>query len=479
MNESDLLNLTITAAASRIRSRELSPVELTRSYLARIQKFNPVLNAYQTLTAEAALADAEAAEKEIVAGKYRGRLHGIPVSIKDNLATRGIKTTAGSKMLADWIPEFDATVVARLKNAGAVVLGKTNMHEWAAGGTTINPYFGTTFNPWDLSRIPGGSSGGSAAAVAADLCLASIGTDNAGSVRNPAAMCGVVGLKPTYGRVSVFGGVAGTGGYSTNHFGVFSKTAQDSALVLQVIAGKDDKDPLSSAASVADYSTALKTGVRGKKFGLIMDYFDDLVTGESEKLFSQAIQSLEFLGMRPEKISIPHASLIPAVQLATSRVENAAAHDHYLRTQPRNYSPDILYRHIHALTIPATTYVAAQKVRRILCDEFATSFKSVSVIVTPVSIPAPTVEECRQGFAIIDGKKVNFQDSRGSYWGLSTIPFNVTGLPAICVCCGFSSSGLPLAIQIAGSPFEESAVLQTAHAYEQDAQWYKRRPSLS
>ena len=292
-------------------------------------------------------------------------------------------------------------------------------------------------------------------------------------------MCGVVGLKPTYGRVSVFGGVAGTGGYSTNHFGVFSKTAHDSALVLQVIAGKDDKDPLSSAAPITDYSRALETGVRGKKFGLIMDYFDHLVTGESEKLFAQAIESLESLGMKPEKISIPHSSLIPAVQLATSRVENAAAHDHYLRTQPRNYSPDILYRHIHALTIPATTDVAAQKVRRILCDEFATAFKSVSVIVTPVSIPAPTIEECRQGFAIIEGRKVKFQDIRGSYWGLSTIPFNVTGLPAICVCCGFSSSGLPVAIQIAGSPFDESTVLQTAHAYEQATHWYKKRPSLT
>ena len=292
-------------------------------------------------------------------------------------------------------------------------------------------------------------------------------------------MCGVVGLKPTYGRVSVLGGVPGTGGYSTNHFGVFSKTVRDCALVLQVIAGKDPQDPLSSSVPVPDYSRNLENLPRGQKFGLVKDYFDDLVTGESKELFAQAVQSLESLGMKPETISIPHASLIPAVQLATSRVENAAAHDHYLRTQPRNYSPDILYRHIHALTIPATTYVAAQKVRRILCDEFAAAFKSVDVIITPVSIPAPTVEECQKGFAIIDGKKLNFQDSRGSYWGLSTIPFNVTGLPAICVCCGFSSSGLPVAIQIAGSPFDEITVLRVAHAYEQAALWYRNKPTLS
>jgi aspartyl-tRNA(Asn)/glutamyl-tRNA(Gln) amidotransferase subunit A len=478
MTENDLPQLTIAHAAEWIRERRLSPVELTRLYLARIDKLNPILNAYQTLTAEAALADAATAEKEINAGKYRGALHGVPVSIKDNLATRGIKTTAGSQILADWVPDFDATVVARLKAAGAISLGKTNMHEWAAGGTTINPYFGATYNPWDLARIPGGSSGGSAAAVAADLCLASIGTDNAGSVRNPAAMCGVVGLKPTYGRVSVFGGVPGTGGYSTNHFGVFSKTVEDSALVLQAIAGKDDKDPLSSAAPVANYSTNLRTAVTGKKFGLVANYFDDFLTGESERLFKQAIESLEALGMKAERVTIPHASLIPAVQMATSRVENASAHEEYLRSRPRDYSPDILYRHIHALTIPATTYIAAQKVRRVLCQEFAAAFESVNVIVTPVSIPAPTLEECRQGFAIVDGKKMTFQDIRGSYWGLSTIPFNVTGLPAICVCCGFTAAGLPLAIQIAGSPFDEAGVLQVAHAYEQRHRWGDRKPRL-
>lgn len=366
MTEGDLLSLTIAQASNQIRERQLSPVELTRLYLARIEKYNPVVNAYQTLTPEAALADAKSAETEIAAQRYRGPLHGIPVSIKDNLATRGIKTTAGSKMLADWVPDFDATVVARLKSAGAVILGKTNMHEWATGGTTINPYYGTTRNPWDLTRIPGGSSGGSAAAVAADLCLASIGTDNAGSVRNPAAMCGVVGLKPTYGRVSVFGGVPGTGGYSTNHFGVFGKTVEDSALVLQAIAGKDDKDPLSSDTPVADYSANLKANLHAKKFGLVRDYFDDLVTGESKGLFERALQSLESLGMKSERISIAHASLIPAAHLATSRVENASAHDRYLRTRARDYSPELLYRYIHALTIPATTYVAAQKVRRIL-----------------------------------------------------------------------------------------------------------------
>src|SRR5215469_8203844 len=221
--------MTIADVSRHIRSKKLSPVELTNWFLQRIKRLNPVLNAYVTLTEERACADAKAAEKEISRGRYRGPLHGIPVSIKDNLVTKGIRTTAGSKVLAEWVPDHDATVVERLKKAGAIILGKTNMHEWASGGTTINPYYGTTCNPWDRTRVPGGSSGGSAAAVAASMCLASIGTDSAGTVRNPAAMCGIVGLKPTYGRVSCFDGVPGTGAYSTNHFGVLAKSAADCA----------------------------------------------------------------------------------------------------------------------------------------------------------------------------------------------------------------------------------------------------------
>ena len=320
MTESDpLIYLTITVAAEQIRRRQLSPLVLTRRYLARIQEINPVVNAYETLTAKEAIADAELAEKEIIAGKYRGPLHGIPISIKDNLATKGVTTTAGSKILSHWVPDFDATVVARLKTAGAVLLGKTNLHEWATGSTTINPYYGTTSNPWDLSRIAGGSSGGSAAAVAADLCLASIGTDSGGSVRSPAAMCGVVGLKPTYGRVSVFGGVPGTGGYSTNHIGILTKTVRDAAIVLKAVAGKDENDPLSSDASVPEYCAHLDFDVRGKKFGLVSEYFDNLLVGDSKKLFDRAIELLESLGMQAEKISIPHASLIPPAHLVTTR----------------------------------------------------------------------------------------------------------------------------------------------------------------
>lgn len=479
MNSLDLEDLTIGKISSQIRRKKLSPLDLTTLFLERARRLNPVLNAYVTFTEERALVDGKAAEKEIRRGKYRGPLHGIPFSIKDNLATKGIRTTAGSKILSEWVPDHDATVVERLKQAGAIILGKTNMHEWASGGTTINPYYGTTFNPWDLKRIPGGSSGGSAAAVAASMCLGSIGTDNAGSVRNPACFCGTVGLKATYGRVSRFGDVPGTGGFSTDHFGVFTKTVGDCALVLRVIAGHDPKDPLSSEEKVPDYSRSIGKKVKGLRVGILRGYIEDSFAGEVRKAFDDAVRVLQSLGMKKEDLSIPHLDLIPAVQTATSRVENVANLVDYLRTRPRDFSPSLLYRHIQALMIPAATYVTAQRVRRIICQEFEQAFEKLDVIVTPTTpMPAPTIEECNRGFAEVDGRRVALQTLSGSFGTTCTIPFNVTGLPALSVCCGFSSSGLPIGLQIVGGAFQESMVFQVAHAYEQAAKWYERKPEL-
>ena len=474
-----LEEMTIAEVASEIRGKKVSPVELTKLYLERIERLNPLLNAYLTVTADQALAGARAAEREIRRGKYRGPLHGIPFSIKDNLATKGVRTTAGSKILAAWVPDFDATVVARLKESGAVFLGKTNMHEWASGGTTINPFFGTTRNPWDLSRITGGSSGGSAAAVAASLCLVSIGTDNAGSVRNPASQCGTVGLKATYGRVSRFGGVPGTGGFSTDHFGILTKTARDCALVLKAIAGRDPKDPLSADIPVPDYAKGLVKGVKGLRVGLVKGYFDELVSIEVRKSFHEAVKLLESMGMKAMEVAIPHAQLIPAVHTVTSRVENVATQEHYLRTRPRDYSPVLFYRHVTALAIPASAYVQAQRVRRLLCQEFDHALETVDVIVAPtVTLPAPTIEECDQGFLNFDGKQVNVQDFKGSFGVVCATPFNVTGLPALSLCCGFSSAGLPIGMQIVGAPFQEGMVFRVAHAYERAAGWYRRKPPL-
>ncbi len=477
MPDLDPATLTIANLAPRIAAREVSPVEVTTCYLERIARLNPTLNAYSTVMEEDAMDAARQAEAEIAGGNHRGPLHGVPVSIKDNIAVRGYPTTAGSKILADWKPDFDAGVVTRLRQAGAIVLGKNNMHEWAGGGTTMNPYFGATHNPWDTSRVPGGSSGGSAAAVAADLCLISIGTDNAGSVRNPAAWCGTVGLKATYGRVSRYGGVAGTGGFSSDHFGPFTKTVEDCALVLAAIAGEDPNDPLTSPEPVPDYREGLRNAVAGMKVGVIDSYFDELMVDEVAKGFRDALAALESLGMQVKDITIPHMDAVPAVQTATSRCENVVAHEPYLRKQPRGYSRELLHRNIASLTITASTYVTSQRVRRVICREFEEALQDVQVIVAPtVGIAAPTIEECQQGFAEIDGRRIPFRHPSGSIGTRCTIPFNVTGLPVLSVCCGFSAAGLPLGLQIVGACFQESLVFQVAHAYEQAVRWYERKP---
>ncbi|MDE0033730.1 MAG: amidase [Deltaproteobacteria bacterium] len=475
----DTHDLTIAEAAHRIEAREVSPVELTQAYLDRIDRLDPEINTFVTLTRERALDDAARAEADIAAGRYRGALHGIPVSIKDSLATAGVRTTAGAKHLSDWIPDEDATVVARLKEAGAVILGKTNMHEWAAGCTTINPYYGTTRNPWDRNRVSGGSSGGSAASVAAGLALGSIGTDNAGSVRNPASLCGVVGLKATYGRVSRVGGVAGTGGYSTDHFGVLTRTVRDSALMLQAIAGPDPKDPLSSDAPVPDFGALLGEGVAGLKVGIIRDYFDDLAVDEVKEVVADAVKLLESLGMSVQELPVPYMEHVPMVQLVTARAENLSPAEPFLRTRPRDYSPGLMNRQILALTLPAHAYVTAQRVRRLICEAFDRAFEQVDVIVSPaVSMPAETIEECEQGYVESAGGRILLSDARGTRGTLCTIPFNVTGAPAVSVPCGFSSQGLPIGLQIAAPHFQEPALLLVAHAYEQAAGWHGRRPPV-
>jgi aspartyl-tRNA(Asn)/glutamyl-tRNA(Gln) amidotransferase subunit A len=470
---------TISELAPRLRRKELSPVELTRRYLDRVKRLNPRLNAYITVTEEQALLAASRAEREIEQGQYRGPLHGIPFSIKDNLATQGVRTTAGSKILADWVPDHDATVVERLKQAGAILLGKTNMHEWALGGTTINPFYGTTRNPWNAEYIAGGSSGGSAASVAADLCLGSLGTDSAQSVRNPASMCGIAGLKPTYGRVSQFGTVPGTGAYSTNHTGILTKTVKDCALVLQAIAGHDSRDPLSSTEPLANFSRSLGKSIAGLKVGVLRGYFDEYVTTEVGENFAAAVTALESLGVQTEEVTTPHMDLIPAIKVCTSRVENAAAHDPYLRTRARDYSKTTLHSYISALLTPATTYIMAQRARRIVCAEFDELLRRVNLLVLPtISFPVPSIAACESGSIQIDGKKIRRQDERGGLESLCCIPFNVTGLPAISVCSGFSKTGLPLGLQIVAGSFAEELLLQAAHAYEQLAGWHKRSPSL-
>ena len=479
MMQQDVERLTISALASSLRKKEISPVEVTRQFLDRVERLNPVLNAYLTICADDALAQAKTAETEIAQGKYRGLLHGIPFSLKDNIASKGIRTTAGARALSDWVPDFDATAAANLKEAGGILIGKTNMHEWASGGTTINPFYGTTHNPWDLTRISGGSSGGSAAAVAATLCLLSIGSDNMGSVRNPAAMCGVVGLKPTYGRVSRFGDVPGTGGDSTDHLGIFTKNVRDCAAVLQAIAGADTQDPLSAKEPVPDYLQGIGRNVSGLTAGIITNYFDKIVSKDVRELFTAALSKLQSLGVKIAEVTVPHLDLVTPVQNCTTWVERVASHIHYLRTRPRDYSPAFLHRQIASLTIPAETYVLAQKLRRVIYREFEEVLEEVQIILTPtVETPAPTIEECNRGALEIDGRTVSLFGPKGNMNIQCTLPFNLTGLPAISIPCGFSPAGLPAGLQIVAAPFQESVLFQVAHAYEQAAGWCDSAPRL-
>ena len=478
MDEQELERLTVTQASHGIGGGEVSPVELTRCALARIERLNPVLNAYAFVMKEQALAAAERAGEEIAAGRYRGPLHGIPVSIKDNIAVKGVPATAGSRTLADWMPGQDATVVSKLKDAGAVILGKTHMHEWAKSSHTNNVFYGPSRNPWDTSRATGGSSGGSAAAVAASLGLASIGTDSAGSVRNPAALCGIAGLKPTHGRVSLSGGVPGTGPGSINHFGVLAKTAEDCAVVLNCIAGADPKDPYCADVPVPDYTRELTSGVGGLKAGLVRGYFDALMFDEVRQVFAEAVRFLPSFGVETEEVDIPHMELLPAVQACIARVEDMPDHDRYLRTRPRDYSPGMLRNLIGSLLISGSAVNTAHRVRRLIYEGFERALGRVQVMVVPtISFPAPTIEELDRGSARI-GREVRLSDRRGNLFTLCTIPFNQTGLPALSVCCGFSPSGLPIGMQIVGRPFDEETVLRVGHAYERAAGWYEKTPDL-
>jgi aspartyl-tRNA(Asn)/glutamyl-tRNA(Gln) amidotransferase subunit A len=480
MNFEEVENLTIARLARQIRDRKVSPLEVTRLFLERIERVNPILNAYITVTVDDAIAAAKRAEDEISRGGYRGSLQGIPFSIKDNLATKGVRTTAGSKILANWIPEFDATVVAKLKAAGAVILGKTNLHEWALGGTTINPFYGTTRNPWDLNRIAGGSSGGSGAAVASSLCLGSIGTDSAQSVRNPASMCGIIGLKPTYGRISQYGTVPGTGAYSCNHTGILTKDVEDAAIVLEALAGHDQRDPMSAEHPVANYRDAIGKDIKDLRVGILRGYFDEDMATEVKETFDDAIEVLEDLGMKTEEVTIRHMDLIPAVKVCTSRVENASAHERNLRTRSRDYSKQTLYAYVSALLVPASVYLMAQRIRRIICDEFHELLKRVQLFAVPtVPFTVPTIDECNAGWLNIDGKQIRRQDERGGADSLCAIPFNVTGFPSISVPCGFSKAGMPIGMQIASGPFREELIFSAARAYEQATEWHKRKPNIT
>jgi aspartyl-tRNA(Asn)/glutamyl-tRNA(Gln) amidotransferase subunit A len=467
MTQTPLYYLTIGEASALLRHRQLSPVELTRAFLDRISHLDSTLKAYITVLPERALAAARVAEAEILQGHHKGPLHGIPIALKDLYDTKGIRTTASSRVMADRIPTEDATTTARLEAAGAILLGKLAMHEFALGGPDPSNGFPLARNPWHLDHIPGGSSSGSGTAVAAGLCMGSLGSCTGGSIRGPAAYCSIVGLKATYSRVSRYGVVPLS--WSLDHCGPMTWTVADSAIMLQAIAGYDPKDPTSSPASVPDYTAALREDVSGLTIGVPRHFFfadDPQIDRDTLTVVDRALTELQALGARIETVTIPMLAYSGAAQPVIMLSEAFAYHEQNLRRRPEAFGEMVRARFRTGGLFTSSDYVQAQRVRNVLKRECAEVLQRVDVLVSPtMSSPAPT-------FASMDAMTTA---RRPSFTG----PYNLTGMPAISVPCGFTPSGLPVGLQIAGKPFDEPTVLRVAHTYERHARWFEHRPSVS
>ncbi len=468
MSGFDLNGLTIARAADALRKRELSALELTEAYLDRIAQLNPRVNAFITVTAERALADGRRATDELMAGKERGPLHGIPIALKDLYETAGIRTTAGAKIHADHVPTADGTVVRRLRDAGTILLGKLNTHEYAYGVTTNNPHFGPTRNPWNLEHIPGGSSGGSGAAIAAGLATATTGTDTGGSIRMPASVCGVVGLKPTYGRVSKAGVLPLS--YLFDHAGPITRTVEDAALMLQVIAGYDPADATTVRTPVDDYTAALRSGIRGLRIGVPRSHFYSQLDDEVASAVELALGELRALGADVVDVEVGGAEQGVGAIFGLVLAEAQEIHAESLRTRPGDFGADV--RDILASPPPdAPMLMGALRARDALCVAMRQALESVDLLVTPTTpIVAARIgqETIRYG---------GVEESLFMAMIRCTAPFNVTGLPALSLPCGFTRAGLPVGLQLVGRPFDESTVLRAGHAYEQATAWHERRPS--
>jgi aspartyl-tRNA(Asn)/glutamyl-tRNA(Gln) amidotransferase subunit A len=452
---------TIAELGARYRKRDLSPVEVTRALLARIEKLDPILHAFVTLTADRALADARAAEEALRHGDGRPLL-GIPVAHKDIYLTRGIRTTGGSALLADWIPEDEATCVERWRAAGTILLGKLITHEFAFGLQMPGHRFPPARNPWNLDHVPGGSSSGSGAALAAGFVAGATGSDTGGSIRGPAAFCGIVGLKPTYGRASRAGVLSLS--WTLDHTGPMARTVEDCAHLLQPLAGHDPLDPASSSAPVDDYLAPLARDIRGMKIGVPRAYFFEGLDPEVERAFEEALATLRRLGAEVRDVQIPSIGATPAFLLILM-AEAFAYHERDLREHPELYGEVLRERIMAGALITASEYMQAQRIRSQICSETAEVLKSVDVLATPTALKPATP------FAQAYDPEFGFPRS-------NMPPFNLTGSPTLALPCGFSSSGLPLSLQVAGRPFEEGTVLQIGHAYERATQWHTRRPPV-
>jgi aspartyl-tRNA(Asn)/glutamyl-tRNA(Gln) amidotransferase subunit A len=455
--------LTLTRAAELLRAKAVSSVELTRACLARIERFNGPLNAFITVMADQALATAGDMDAALRRGEWRGPLHGVPIALKDNVDTAGIRTTAASELFKDRVPADDAEIVVRLKRAGAVVIGKTNLHEFAYGGSSSVSYFGPVRNPWALDRVPGGSSGGSAAAVAADLCFGAFGTDTAGSIRMPASYCGIVGLKPTYGRVSTRGVIPLS--WTLDHVGPLCRTVDDAAVLLGVTSGFDPLDPASVDLPVPDYARGLRAHPVPARIGLPRaGFFDDLHPDVATAV-NDAIDVFRRVGVASRDVTVPEAGnlLVPIMG-----AEAYAYHARWLSESPQKYQPQTSERLVGlASAVSRDQYVEARRRCDLLRREITQVFAAVDVLVTPTTAAPPSPIDPIEQSAGLDPARTR-----------NTWLFDVCGLPAISIPCGFTSSGLPIGLQIVGAPFAEATVLAVARRYEQATNWHTRRPAL-
>jgi aspartyl-tRNA(Asn)/glutamyl-tRNA(Gln) amidotransferase subunit A len=474
MDKADLPFLSASALGALIRTKEVSPVEATQAYLDRIAAIDGQLNSYITVCADDALQAAHAAEQALTRNDAVGPLHGVPFAVKDQFWSAGLLTTAGSTLLADFVPQEDATVVARLKQAGAILLGKLNMSEFATGNSVHHPY-GMPHNPWCLDRHPGTSSSGSGAATAAFLCATSIGEDTGGSIRNPANNSGLVGIRPTWGLVSRYGMLGAS--WSMDIGGPLSRTVEDCALTLQAIAGYDPLDPTTANRPVPDYCAGLGDSIQGLRVGVIREVVGaDFLHPQVRSAIAQALTDLEHLGATLTNVSLPLLPSAAAVTRAILAVESASLHHDWVRHRLHEYDHHVAIDFLTGSLLPAALYYKAQKLRELTRRQVLEVLQSVDILALPSSSEAAPLLPQAAGIKSKD-EATERMAGRRSLTGV----FNLASVPALSVPCGFVSldgSDLPIGLQLAGRPFEDGLLLKTAHAYEQHTTWHTRRPPI-